>query len=103
MDRHELEGIWAKILRTLRDEQNFALFGLLATMNDVDFGDNQIILHMHNDAEKTMLQQHLSLLKTLVGDTVQVILQDNTVVVVDENRDYIARLKEIFGDKVEIV
>ena len=103
MDRHELEGIWAKILRTLRDEQNFALFGLLATMNDVDFGDNQIILHMHNDAEKTMLQQHLSLLKTLVGGTVQVILQDNTVVVVDENRDYIARLKEIFGDKVEIV
>lgn len=103
MDRHELEGVWAKILRTLRDEQNFALFGLLATMNDVDFGADQIILHMHNEAEKTMLKQHLSTLKTLAGDHIALVLQDDTVVVVDENRDYIAHLKELFGDKVEIV
>ena len=29
--------------------------------------------------------------------------KDDTVEVHDENRDYIAKLKELFGDKVEIV
>ena len=103
MSNHELEGIWAKILRTLRTEKNFALFGLLATMNDVAFADDKIILHVHNDAEKTMLKQHLNDLQNLAGEGVTITLQDDTTVVYDENRDYVARLKDLFGDKVEIV
>ena len=103
MDSHELEGVWANILRTLRTDNNFSLFGLLATMNDVEFSDQNIILHMHNETEKNMLKQHLSTLQNIAGTNVNFVLQDNTTVVYDENRDYIARLKELFGDKVEIV
>lgn len=103
MEQHELEGIWVKVLRALREGKNFGLFGLLSTMNDVDFVDDKIIVHVHNDAEKTMLQQHLTMLQELAGGEVTITLQDDTVVVYDENRDYIARLKDLFGDKVEIV
>ena len=103
MEQHELEGVWVKILRTLRTEKNFALFGLLSTMNDVDFCDDKIIVHIHNDAEKTMLNQHLTQLQDLAGENVTLTLQDDTVVVYDENRDNVARLKDLFGDKVEIV
>ena len=103
MDQHDLEGIWVKILRTLRTDKNFALFGLLATLNDVEFQEHQIIIHMHNETEKSMLKQHLPTFKKLAGDDVEIVLHDDTVIVYDENRDYVARLKEIFGDKVEIV
>ena len=103
MQTRDLEAIWAKILRTLRTEKQFALFGLLATMNDVAFSDEKIIIHLHNEAEKTVLKQHFSVLQDLAGAEVTIVLQDDTVAVQDENRDYIARLKDLFGDKVEIV
>lgn len=103
MEQHELEGVWVKILRGLRTEKNFGLFGLLSTMNDVDFRDSQIAIHAHNDSEKTMLKQHLPQLQGLAGETVTITVQDDTVVVYDETRDYVARLKDLFGDKVEIV
>lgn len=103
MQGHELEAIWAKVLRGLRTEQNFALFGLLATMNDVEFVDGKIIVHLHNETEKTILKQHATDLQTLIGAEVELVLQDNTVEIQDENRDYVARLKDLFGDKVEIV
>jgi predicted nucleotidyltransferase len=103
MEQRDLEAIWAKILRTLRTEKNFALFGLLATMNDVAFSDGKITVHLHNEAEKAMLKQHFSVLQDLAGAEVTIVLQDDTTAVQDENRDYIARLKDLFGDKVEIV
>lgn len=102
MDEHALEAVWATILRTLRTDKNFALFGLLSTMNDVAFQDGKICLHTHNDAEKAMLKHHLPTLQKLAGET-QITLQDDTVTIQADNRDTIARLKDLFGDKVEIV
>lgn len=103
MDQHKLEAAWAKILRTLRTDKNFALFGLLTTMNDVELIDDKIILHAHNDSEKDILKQHFTTLQTLTEPGITLVLQDDTVIVQDENRDYVARLKDLFGDKVEIV
>ncbi|MCQ2381799.1 MAG: hypothetical protein MJ054_00665 [Clostridia bacterium] len=103
MNSGDLEGIWARILRTVRSEQRFALFGLLARMNDVEFVGQEIKIHVHNDAEKEMLKQQLPSLQVIAGDSAKLVLQDDTVMVHDENRDYIARLKDLFGDKVEIV
>ena len=103
MDQHELEGVWAKVLRSLRENQNFALFGLLATMNDVEFHDHEIIIHLHNESEKLMMKQHWQDLKNLIGAEIDIKTQDDTQIIHDENRDYIARLKDLFGDKVEIV
>ena len=103
MEQHVLEGVWAKILRTLRTNKNFGLFGLLSTMNDVDFHDDQIVVHVHDETEKSMLKQHLPQLQELAEAGVTVTWQDDTVAVYDENRDYITRLKDLFGDKVEIV
>ena len=98
-----LEAVWVKILRALRTDKHFALFGLLSSMNDVEFADGKIYLHTHNDAEKNMLKQHLTDLQTLAGEEATLVLQDDTVSVHDDNRDYVARLKDLFGDKVEIV
>ena len=103
MDQSALEAVWAKILRTLREEKNFALFGLLANMDDIEFVDGKICLHLHNDAEKSIIKEHFSALKTMAGVDVEWNLQDDTQIIYDENRDYVARLKDLFGDKVEIV
>ncbi len=103
MTEHELEGVWVKVLRGLRNDKYFSLFGLLSNMNDVEFADDKIFVHVHNDTEKVMLKQHLSQLQELAGENVTVTLQDDTALVYDENRDYVARLKDLFGDKVEIV
>ncbi len=102
MADQNLEAVWANILRTLRTEKNFALFGLLSTMNDVEFKDGKICLHTHNDAEKSMIHHHLAALQTMAGGDM-IALQDDTVTIQADNRDTIARLKDLFGDKIEIV
>lgn len=98
-----LEAVWVKILQTLRAEKNFALFGLLSNMDDVSFVDGQIILKMHNEAEKNMIKNHLTTMKKIAGEDIDLVLQDSSVVVQDDNAEYVARLKDLFGDKVEIV
>ena len=101
-DTHALEAIWVKILRTVRNDKNYALFGLLSTLNDVAFVDGKICIHTHNDAEKTMLNHHLAELQTMAGGDI-ITLQDDTVAPQTNDRDIVARLKDLFGDKVEIV
>ena len=103
MSQQNLEAIWVKILRALREDKNFSLFGLLSNMDDVKFQDTQIILYSHNDGEKNMLKQNLPKLQNLAGQDVELVLRDATVLVADEHEEYVTRLKEIFGDKVEIV
>lgn len=98
-----LAAVWAKILRSLRESKNFALFGLLSNMDDVAFGSKQITLRLHNEAEESILKNHLALLKNLAGEGVEIVLQAMDCVVPDEQQDYVARLKELFGDKVKIV
>lgn len=98
-----LEAVWVKILRTLRAEKNFALFGLLSNMDDVAFADGQIVLRAHNEAEKNMLKNHLATLQNLAGAEAKLTIQDQTTVVYDDNAEYVTRLKDLFGDKVEIV
>ena len=103
MTAQNLEAVWVKILRTLREDKNFALFGLLSNMDDVAFKDTQIILYTHNEAEKNMLKNHLPTLQKMAGELVKIIIQDYAVLEHDDNIEYVARLKELFGDKVEIV
>lgn len=103
MADQKLEAVWAKILRGVRDSKNFSLFGLLGTLNDVEFTDTKIILHTHNEAEKNILKQQLNNLQSMAGDEVTITLQDESTIERNDDRDVIARLKELFGDKVEIV
>ncbi len=98
-----LEAVWVKILQTLRAEKNFALFGLLSNMDDVSFADGKIVLRLHNEAEKNMIKNHLTTMKKIAGENVEFVLQDNSIPVQDDNAEYVARLKDLFGDKVEIV
>lgn len=98
-----LEAVWVKILQTLRSEKNFALFGLLSNMDDVSFADGKIVLRLHNEAEKNMIKNHLTTMKKIAGEDIDLVLQDSSVVVQDDNAEYVARLKDLFGDKVEIV
>lgn len=103
MTKQNLEAVWAKILRTLRENQNFGLFGLLSNMDDVSFVDDQIILHTHNEAEKNMIKNHLATLQDLAGAETKLVVQEQTALVQDDNAEYVTRLKDLFGDKVEIV
>lgn len=99
----KLETAWVKILQTLRAEKNFALFGLLSNMDDVVFQDNKIVLRIHNEAEKNVIKNHLAIIQKIAGENVILELQDCINVVEEKNDEYVTRLKELFGDKVEIV
>ena len=103
MAEQNLEAVWVKILRALREEKNFALFGLLSNLDDVAFANGQIILPTHNEAEKNMLKNHLPTLQNLAGELAQITLQDYSNVMQDDSAEFVTRLKDLFGDKVEIV
>lgn len=103
MAEQTLEAVWVKILRALREQKNFALFGLLSNMDDVEFAEDKIVLHAHNEGEKSMLKKHLATLQKLAESEVQITVQDQTNFVQEEHDEYVTRLKELFGDKVEIV
>jgi hypothetical protein len=72
-------------------------------MNDVELTNSEIILYTHNAAEKNMLKTHLTTLKNLAGAEVTLKLQDKAEITIDDHPEYITRLKDLFGDKVEIV
>ena len=103
MAEQNLEAVWVKILRALREEKNFALFGLLSNLDDVAFANGKIILPTHNEAEKNMLKNHLPTLQKLAGELAQITLQDCSNVMQDDSAEFVTRLKDLFGDKVEIV
>lgn len=103
MGEKNLEAVWVKILRGLREEKKFALFGLLSNLDDVAFSNSRICLLAHNEGEKSMLKQHLCALQKLAGDDVEIEIQDVAQAVKKGNDDFVVRLKELFGDKVEIV
>ena len=60
-------------------------------------------LKFKEEYEKNMLKNHLTTLQNLAGAEAKLTIQDQTTVVHDDNAEYVTRLKEIFGDKVEIV
>ena len=103
MTAQNMEAVWVKILRALRTEKNFALFGLLSNMDDVEFTKALTRCIKNYANEKNMLKNHLPTLQKLAGGLAQVTLQDHSVVTHDDNAEYITRLKDLFGDKVEIV
>lgn len=97
-----MKAVWAKILRTLREQKQVALFALVSTLDDVELTDTQIIISAHNAAEYQMLKKYWPELKALTEQDC-LVLVDRTVTVNDVNVAYVEKLKELFGDKVEIV
>ena len=50
-----------------------------------------------------MIINHLATLQNLAGAETKLVVQEQTALVQDDNAEYITRLKDLFGDKVEIV
>ena len=103
MAEQNLEAVWVRILRGLREGKKFALFGLLSNLDDVSFGDGKIFLPAHNESEKSMLKHHLVDIQKLTNGEAEIQIQDATQKEQVGTDEYVTRLKEIFGDKVEIV
>lgn len=97
-----MKKIWVKVLQGLRAAKEYALFALCSTLDEVQFTDTQIILPPHNATEATVLQRNLALLNRLAGVDCFVVA-DSLINEPPHNDEYIARLQELFGDKVEIV
>lgn len=90
------------MLQALRAEKEYSLFALCSTLDEVQFTDTQIILPPHNTTEAAVLQRNLGLLNRLAGGDCFVVA-DTLINEPPHNDEYIARLQELFGDKVEIV
>ncbi len=90
------------MLQGLRAAQEYSLFALCSNLNEVHFTDTQIILPPHNSTEAAVLKRNLPLLNQLAGADCLVI-SDELLTEPAHNDEYVARLQELFGDKVEIV
>ena len=90
------------MLQGLRAAKEYSLFALVSSLDEVQFTDTQIILPPHNTTEAAVLKRKLDLLNQLAGQDC-IVLADNLANEPEENGEYVARLRELFGDKVEIV
>lgn len=93
---------WVNVLRGLRAEKDYALFGLVSHLNDLEITDEQILVRTHNTAEHQLLTKHLAHIRELAG-TEQIIVQDCTQSDQITDTAYQERLQELFGDSLEIV
>ena len=97
-----MKKIWVQVLQGLRAAKEYSLFALVSSLDEVQFTDTQIILPPHNTTEAAVLKRNLGLLNQLAGGD-YIVLADNLVTEPEHNGEYVARLRELFGDKVEIV
>ena len=89
-------------MQGLRAAKEYSLFALTSGLDEVQFTDTQIILPPHNATEAAVLKRNLPLLNRLAGQEC-IVLVDNLMTEPEHNGEYVARLRELFGDKVEIV
>ena len=95
-----MDEIWAKVLKGLRESNHTALFALINSIDDVAFTAFDITLAAGNDAEFNTLQKNLGLLRTLAGG--DYIIITNKKAAEKGSREYIEKLQDLFGDKLEI-
>lgn len=92
-----MDGIWAKVLRSLREKEEHSLFSLVSNLNNVEFTDNSIIITTNSDAEYKVLTSNRNKLNRLAGgDYIAVELYRQNKVA-NEN---ISKLQELFGEKL---
>lgn len=96
-----VQATWVKVLQTLRAQKRYALFALVSSLDDLTFTDTQIIVQTGNDTEYTVLTKNLPLLQELCGNCLVVNAPRKQEA--RANLAYIEKLKDLFGDKVEIL
>ena len=58
---------------------------------------------LYNEGEKNILKHHLETLQNLAGAEAEIQIKNLTAKEQVVNDEFVTRLKELFGDKVEIV
>ena len=92
--------VWARVLKGLRENNESVLFGACSDLRDIEFTGNEIIIHAHNESVYGILKKHLGTLNKYAGGQyidLQLAKKDAYKTQVIEN------LKELFGDKLQVV
>jgi hypothetical protein len=92
-----MDGVWAKVLKNLRENHENALFSLVSNIDDIAFTDSSIIITTGSDAEYTVLLQNRDKLNACAGGDYIVINDRGNGKTENENLAY---LKELFGGKL---
>jgi len=91
--------VWAKVLKSLRENAESVLFGACSDLHDIEFTSNEIIIHAHNESVYGILKKHLAALNKYAGGEyidLQLAKKDTYKTQTIEN------LKKLFGDKLKI-
>lgn len=93
-----MDGVWAKILKNLRESGENALFSLVSGIDDPEFTDSSIIITAGSGAEYAVLKRNKDKLNAVAGGDYIVINKREAVKTAGENLN---RLRELFGEKLQ--
>ncbi len=94
--------VWAKILEQLRSGNNFSLFGLISSIDNITFEENKIVIHTTSDLEFTTLQKNKKHLEELAGGVI-IEIEKSIAQASGHTHEYIEKLENLFGDKLKVL
>jgi hypothetical protein len=92
-----MDGVWAKVLRSLREKGEHSLFSLVSNLNSVEFTESSIIITAGSSAEYKVLTANRGKLNRLAGGDYIVVELYQQNKAANEN---LAKLCELFGEKL---
>ena len=91
--------VWAKVLKSLRENGESVLFGACSDLGDIEFTSDCVIITAHNESVYAILKKHLPTLNKYAGGP----YIDLKLAKKDTYKtDVIEKLKELFGDKLKV-
>lgn len=89
-----MDEVWANLLKKLRETNEYALFSLLSSCDDIEFAPNNITVYAATKAEYNLLTNNVDKLDS----NITIKEKRNKT----DNNQYTDALFEIFGDKLII-
>ena len=98
---YDTSKVWAGVLKGLRENNEIVLLGICADLKDIEFSNNYITITVNDQARYGMLSKHKDILNKYANgdDVIQIHMNTKK----KEKNETIYKLKELFGENLQIV
>lgn len=95
----DMQKIWARVLKLLRENNEYVLHTACQELNNIEFSNQQIIINCHDTAMFSLFTKYLPLLIKYAGSDCIVVKQINGNKTKHNKSD---TLKKLFNEKVKL-
>lgn len=96
----DLEAIWGRVLRDLREKGEGLLYSICSEQEDIEFGLEDITIYARDEASFVLLSKNLATFKTLAGPNVIHIKKQSQR---QHDKTTENALKTIFGETLNVI